>query len=145
MSKIFLDTNILVYVFDLRDPQKQAKAHELVRSIIHRRAGVVSTQVLQEFASVALTKLHHSVETVLHELIVLESLEVFQVTPKLIRQGVEFSERHKIHFWDAILLASAEEAQCDQLYSEDFPDGAVYDNVRVVNPLLDITPQKTHN
>ena len=136
VSRIFLDTNILVYVYDLRDPQKQVKAHELVRSIIHRQTGVISTQVLQEFAAVALTKLRHSVEAVIQELILLESLEIVQVNPKLIRQGVELIERYKIHFWDAILLAAAEEARCDQLYSEDFPDGAVYDKVRVVNPLV---------
>jgi predicted nucleic acid-binding protein len=136
VSRIFLDTNILVYVFDLRNPQKQSKAQELVRSIIHRQAGVISTQVLQEFASVALTKLRHTANTVIRELIILESLEVIQVTPKLIRQGVDLSERYKIHFWDAILLAAAEEAGCDQLFSEDFPDGAVYDKVRVVNPLV---------
>ncbi len=136
MAKIFLDTNILVYVYDLRDPQKQAKAHELVRSIIHHRAGVISTQVLQEFASVALTKLRHSVEAVIHELIILESLEVVQVTPQLIRQGVELIERYKLHFWDAILIAAAEEAQCEQIYSEDFPAGTVYDKVCVVNPLV---------
>ena len=136
MSRIFLDTNILVYVYDLRYPQKQAKAHELVRSIIRRQTGVISTQVLQEFASVALTKLHHSVESIIHELILFESLEVVQVNPKLIRQGVELIERYKIHFWDAILLAAAQEARCDQLFSEDFPDGAAYGNVRVVNPLV---------
>jgi predicted nucleic acid-binding protein len=135
VSRIFLDTNILVYVFDLRDPQKQAKAHELVRSIIHRQAGIISTQVLQEFASVALSKLHHSIETVIHELIILESLEVIEVTPKLIRQGLELLKRYKIHFWDAILLAAAEEARCDELYSEAFPAGAIYGTLRVVNPL----------
>jgi predicted nucleic acid-binding protein len=91
---------------------------------------------LQEFASVALTKLHHTAETVIRELIILESLEVVQVTPKLVRQGVEILKQYKIHFWDAILLAAAEEAQCDQLYSEDFPNGAVYNKVRVVNPLV---------
>jgi predicted nucleic acid-binding protein len=136
VSRIFLDTNILVYVYDLRDPQKQVKAHELVRSIIYERTGVISTQVLQEFASVALTKLHHSVETVTQELIVFESLEVVQVDPKLIHQGAELFERYKINFWDAILLAAAEEARCDQLFSEDFQAGAVYGKLRVVNPLV---------
>lgn len=136
MAKFFLDTNILVYVYDLRDPQKQVKAHELVRSIIHRRTGVISTQILQEFASVALTKLRHSAETLIHELILLESLEVVQVTPNLIRRGVELIERYKLHFWDAAILAAAEEAHCDQLYSEDFQDGTVYNTVRVVNPLV---------
>jgi predicted nucleic acid-binding protein len=136
VSRIFLDTNILVYVYDLRDPNKQVKAHELVRTIIHSRTGVISTQVLQEFASVALTKLHHSIEAVIRELILFESLDVVQVNPKLIRQGVEFFERYKMHFWDAILLAAAEEAHCDQLYSEDFPDGAVYGKVQVLNPLV---------
>jgi predicted nucleic acid-binding protein len=136
VTKIFLDTNILVCSFDKRDPQKQAKAHKLVRSIIQRRAGVISTQVLQEFACVAITKLRHPVEAVVHELFILESLEVVQATPKLIRKGLELLERYKIHFWDATLLAAAEEAGCDQLYSEDFQDGAVYNTVRVVNPLV---------
>jgi predicted nucleic acid-binding protein len=136
VSRIFLDTNILVYAYDLRDSQKQVKAHELVRSLIHRRTGVISTQILQEFASVASTKLRHSTETVIHELILLESLEVVQINPKLIRRSVELFEQYKIHFWDTVVLAAAEAAHCDQLYSEDFQDGAVYNTVRVMNPLI---------
>lgn len=136
MARIFLDTNILIYAFDKRDPFKQEKAHKLVRSMIIQRTGAISTQVLQEFASVAIAKLRHSVEAVIRELIVLESLEVVQVTPKLIRQGLELLKRYQFHFWDAILLAAAEEAQCDQLFSEDFPAGTVYNTVRVINPLV---------
>lgn len=135
MSRVFLDTNILVYCFDLRDPQKQAKAHELVRSIIRRQEGVISTQVLQEFAYVAQAKLRHSIDQVLQEMTVLESFEMVQVTPKIIRQGVELLQQHKIHFWDAIVLASARESKCDTLYSEDFQNGGIYDNLLVVNPL----------
>jgi predicted nucleic acid-binding protein len=70
----------------------------------------------------------------------LEKFEIVTATPKLVRRGVELAGQFRINFWDAAILAAAEQSQCDQLYSEDFPAGAVYNKLRVVNPLLDITP-----
>ena len=137
MTKIFLDTNILVYSVDNRDPAKYERAIEAVEGRIRDGSGVISTQVLQEFASVALSKLHQRVEIVLAELSVLEALEVVQVTPTLIRRALELYALRQLNYWDAAILAAAEVARCTALWSEDFPVGSTYGLPRVENPLGD--------
>ncbi len=135
MTKIFLDTNILVYAVDKRDPVKYELAIAAVEQCIGDDSGVISTQVLQEFASVALGKLHQRVDVVLAELSALESLEVVQLTPVLIRRALEFHSLHRINFWDAAILSAAEVSRCTRLWSEDFAPGAIYGMLRVENPL----------
>jgi predicted nucleic acid-binding protein len=136
VAKIFLDTNLLVYMFDRRDGDKQAKARAKVQSCLLNGNGVISTQVLQEYASVALVKFQHPAEAVLGEMKIFDSFETVQLTPELIRSGVRLSDEKQLHFWDATILAAAEYAGCDVLYSEDFQAGATYGNLRVENPLL---------
>ena len=60
----FLDSNILVYSIDDNSPEKQRKARAIVASAIGRPGFVVSAQVLNEFANVALAKLHLTLEEV---------------------------------------------------------------------------------
>lgn len=136
VAKVFLDTNVLVYANDSRDAAKQQRAIELVTSCMRDGSGVVSTQVLQEYAVVALERLHQRLEAVLEQLRLLETLEVVQVTPALIRRGLEFRVRHQVSYWDAAILAAAESAGCARLWSEDLAAGAEYGSVRVENPFL---------
>jgi predicted nucleic acid-binding protein len=133
--KVFLDTNILVYANDHRDRRKQAIAAKLLIDCIGQGRGVISTQVLQEYASVALYKLHQDVDFVARRLLQFESLEVVQLTPALIRRALEFHSLHRINFWDAAILSAAEAARCTRLWSEDFAPGAIYGMLRVENPL----------
>ena len=136
MSGILLDTNILVYSVDHRDPVKQSAALGFVTACIRDRSGVVSTQVLQEFAAVSVNKLHQDVGVVSRQLVVLESLKIVQVTPDLIRRGLELCDRYRLNLWDAAILAAAERATCDRIWTEDFTTGAVYGSVRIENPFL---------
>jgi predicted nucleic acid-binding protein len=136
VSKLFLDTNILVYANDKSDPRKQILATKLVSDCIAERKGVISTQVLQEYACVALHILHQDLSIIHRRLRQFQSLQLVLATPALISRALELHTQYQIHYWDAAILAAAEEAQCNQIYSEDFPDGAVYDKVRVVNPLV---------
>jgi predicted nucleic acid-binding protein len=138
VTKVFLDTNILIYAVDARDSVKQETAIDLLRRCMRDRSGVISTQVLQEFASVALSKLRQKVDLVLTEVALLESLEVVQLTPALIRRGLEIHARQNIHFWDATILAAAELARCTRLWSEDFSPGSAYGLLRVENPLATV-------
>ena len=62
MEKIFLDTNIIIYANDERDKVKQDKALQLITNLMKTNNGTISTQVLQEYASVALRKLHQKHE-----------------------------------------------------------------------------------
>jgi predicted nucleic acid-binding protein len=134
MTKVFLDTSLIVYANDERDPAKQATARECVARAMRERTGVISTQVLQEYAVVALGKLHQPSDVVLRQLLLLESLEVVQVTPALIRRGLELQLRYRIDFWDGSILAAAESANCSALLSEDLNPGQLYAGVRVENP-----------
>jgi predicted nucleic acid-binding protein len=136
MKKIFLDTNILVYTIDRRDPEKHAGARAALGSFKRQLAGVISTQVLQEFAAIALLKFSQPEEAVIEELTVFENFEVVLATPALIRRGVELRKKYQVHFWDATLIAAAEQAGCEALYSEDFQHGMTFGNVRVENPLI---------
>jgi predicted nucleic acid-binding protein len=93
--------------------------------------------VLQEFASVALGNLHQRPEVILAELTTLEAMEIVQVTPALIRRGLELHVLYQINYWDAAILSAAEVARCTELWSEDFTPGPLHGLLHVENPLAD--------
>ena len=76
MRKIFIDTNVLIYANDGRDKVKQEKAISIIQQIMSLGNGVVSTQVIQEYANAALTKLNQDSGAVLRQTKLLESFEV---------------------------------------------------------------------
>ncbi|MBI2297627.1 MAG: PIN domain-containing protein [Armatimonadetes bacterium] len=122
MSKPFVDTNVIVYA---NDPRAE---------LVHTGGGVVSTHVLCEFSSAALTKLRQPVDEVLRHVAALERLTIVVLTPAIILRGVELSGIYRISFWDACILAAAEFAECDLVYSEDLNPGQLYAGIPVVNP-----------
>lgn len=135
MAKYFIDTNIFIYAVDDRDRGKQLKAAKCVHRCIAEMSGCLSTQVLAEFASVALLKLKQPEAKVLRGLEFLESLEIVPISPDIVKRGVKLIGQHQLHFWDATILAAAESAGCDVLYSEDFSAGTISGKLRVENPL----------
>ncbi|MBL3589229.1 MAG: PIN domain-containing protein [gamma proteobacterium endosymbiont of Lamellibrachia anaximandri] len=134
MSKIFLDTNIIVYANDARDVEKQKRSLEIVAEHMRSGTGVISTQVLQEYAHVALNKLHQRQDVVLRQLVLLEGLEVIQQSPALIRRSVEIKTSYQISFWDACIISAAEHAKCDVILSEDLNNGQFYSGIAMKNP-----------
>lgn len=131
---VFLDTNIIAYANDARFPEKQAIALGLIQEALRKKDTVVSTQVLGEFVSVGLGKLKLVVSEVLRQVAMLEKLDVVQVTPGLIRRGIELRQTYGVHFWDGCILAAAEVARCDMVLSEDLNPGQLYAGARVQNP-----------
>ncbi len=134
MSRDFIDTNVVVYANDARDAVKQQRALVLVADAIRCGSGVISTQVLQEYANVALAKLGQRQDVVLRQLALLERLTVVPQTPALVRRAVELRGLYGIAFWDAAIVAAAEHADCARILSEDLNAGQFYGAVRVENP-----------
>lgn len=137
-DKAFIDTNILVYLFDGRFPRKQRAAGELLQRLVRERvAPVVSTQVLQE-AYCALTR---SLSMQSNEAVsALQAVEAagFTVQPvdvPLIWRGAARANGDRLSFWDGLIVEAAREAGCVVLYSEDLQDGRQFDQVEVRNPL----------
>lgn len=131
----FIDTNIIVYANDRRDPSKQARALQVVSEAILSGTGVISIQVLQEYANTALNKLKQERMIVLNQLALLNQLNVVEPTPQMVARAVELTGIFPLSFWDASIVAAAETAGCQKLLSEDLNSGQYYGLVRIVNPL----------
>lgn len=136
MEKIFIDTNIVVYANDKRDPEKQKKALEVVTRLMESQQGAISTQVMQEYAYTAIKKLKQNHQVVLRQLKLLENFEVILQSPEMIRRALEIKTTYGIGFWDACIISNAEGARCSAIYSEDLNAGQYYSGIKVENPFL---------
>lgn len=130
----FIDTNLIVYANDKRDLEKQAQALDVIRREIREGTGVISIQVLQEYANTALNKLNQEAGIVLRQLALLETLTIIRPDPPMVRRAVELKMLFQLSFWDASILAAAESAACRQLFSEDLNAGQAFGAIRVINP-----------
>ena len=131
MSPPFLDTNVLVYAALQPDPRSDA-ARALLRD-----GGVISVQVLNEFANVARRKLRRPWPEVLQALAAVRALcpAPWPLTVATHEAALALAERTGYALYDALILASALEAGCDTLFSEDLQDGQVIDGrLTVRNP-----------
>ncbi len=138
-DRSFLDTNILVYSFDLFAPEKARVANEILKQAQLTRSAVISFQVVQEFFNVALTKFtsalslteaDHYLTTVLVPLLSVHS------SPKLYSRALQLKSRHKFAWYDALIVAGALESSCTTLLTEDMQHGMRIDNLRIENPFL---------
>ena len=130
----FIDTNILVYAEASDEAVKQSAALALLRRLKLNASGVISTQVLQEYANVALRKMHLDANHVRKQISAHEQFEVVQVTPAIIRGALDVHQTRSVSFYDALIVQAASVAGCDILYSEDLNTGEIINGVRIVNP-----------
>jgi predicted nucleic acid-binding protein len=133
--KAFFDTNVLVYTVTL-DPRKR-QADRILRT-----GGIVSVQVLNEFANVARNKLRHEWGTITYALEQFRlSLEaVCPLTLDTHVAAVSLAEDNGLAFYDALIVASAIEAGCDTLYTEDMQHNRAIRGLTIRNPFIERTP-----
>lgn len=134
MSKIFLDTNILIYSIDKKEPSKLKKARRILKNVVIDHHPVISTQVIQEFYVVATTKLKADVPIVKNIVHNFRNMEVVNNDLDLVEQAIDISIVSQLSFWDSLIVASAEKAKCEFIFSEDLASGATYRGVAVRNP-----------
>jgi predicted nucleic acid-binding protein len=131
----FLDTNVLVYAYDLSEPRKRQIAQSLVvRAIVGEF--IISVQVLAEFAAAMLQKVAPPprMENVLAALDALCAIKVVQPDGEIVRRAVQAREQYGVHFYDGMILAAAERGGCARIWSEDFNRGQEYFGIVVENP-----------
>lgn len=121
-AKAFLDTNVLLYLLSA-DTVKADRAEAVVAS-----GGIISVQVLNEFASVASRKLGMSVAEIRDVLAPIRTLcPIEPLTAATHDQALDLMARHGFSLYDAMIVATAQLADCDTLYSEDMHDGQIVD------------------
>ena len=133
----FVDTNVLVYLFDADSPGKQARARELLRE--EGNGIVVSAQVLGEFFVTVTRKLAVplSPEAAAQAIDAFCQFRVQTLDSELVRSAVYRSQSSRLSYWDALIVESALIVGADVLFTEDLQDGQEIDGMRVVNPFHD--------
>lgn len=134
-AEVFLDTNILVYAFDHRDPRKRGIASTLADPRSDR--WVVSWQVVQEFCSVALHRfkipmLPEDLNEYL-DLVLLPRCRV-HTSGEVFSQAVEIHRRTQYRYFDSLVIASAIHSGASILYSEDLQHGWILGGLTIRNP-----------
>jgi predicted nucleic acid-binding protein len=130
MPASFLDTNVLVYLVS-GDAAKADRAEAVIAA-----GGAISVQVLNEFANVARRKMRISWNET-HELLALLRglLTVHILTLEIHETGLRLAERYGLSIYDAMIAASALDAGCDTLWSEDMQHGlTLHEGLRIANP-----------
>ena len=134
-ADLFIDSNILVSAHDVDAGEKHDKAKALIRPFWEQREQpFLSVQVFQE-VHVNLVRLgvpmDQSVATVSNYF----AWRVIESTKQLLKNGFENQQRWQLSFWDALIVAAAQQAGVTTLWSEDMNEGQRYGSVQVVNPL----------
>jgi predicted nucleic acid-binding protein len=137
MPPILIDTNILIYLYDQNQPDKQNQSKLVLEQLELTRSGRLSVQALAEFFSVSTRKLSPNLTAA-------EALEqidlfirlwpVFDVTPMIVMEAGRGVRDHKLSYYDAQVWATARLNQLPVVFSEDFRDGSILEGVRFVNP-----------
>lgn len=130
MRGSFIDTNVLVYLAS-DDLAKADRAEEILRA-----GGVISVQVLNELTNVARRKMRMNWPDTNAFLSMLRGLLTVQpITVETHETGLALAERYMFSTYDAMIAASALQADCDILWSEDMQhDMALGDRLRIINP-----------
>ncbi len=134
-AKAFFDTNVLLYIYG-GDARKRGLATALYDEYTRSGNILLSTQVVQEFYAAGSRKLGIPRRQLRELTLSLLDLPLVIVSPVHITRAMENESRHKISFWDGLILAAAQAGNADVLYTEDLNDGQQYGAVQVRNPFL---------
>lgn len=135
-DRAFVDTNVILYSKDTRDPRKQQIADEIISARIRDASLVVSTQVLNEFYVNVTQKLEPGLSRG-NAIAVCRSIAAVScepITEDTIEMGWDVQNRFSLSWWDSLIVSSAVLAGCDRLLTEDLQEGLVVDTIRIVNP-----------
>lgn len=136
MKRVFVDTNIFAYTYDLSADQKRQRADQAIASL--RGPDVspwISTQILQEYYNVLTRKFGFWPDRAKAELVVLCAIPTVIMTPDLIKAAAELHSNDAASFWDALIIVAAQSADCDEIWTEDLQTGRTFGKLKVVNPL----------
>lgn len=138
--RVFVDTSVIAYAYDRASEAKRAAALPVIRELWESRRGCVSVQVLQELFVTLTAKLEKPLGIERARRVIEHTSEwvVHAPNEQDVLAAIRLHERHRISFWDAMIVRSAAVLGSDVLYSEDLNTGQRYDGVLVVNPFAQV-------
>ena len=137
-AREFFDTNVIVYMHDDDAPAKRDVARRIVKDAFTKNTGVVSGQVLGETYVTLTRKIGIPVNDALEEIRRCSRFRVIEITSNLVLRAIEIQSEYGLSYWDSLVIAAAEFASCDIVWSEDLNDGQRYGSVTVRNPFAEL-------
>lgn len=132
--RCFLDSNVLLYMVDAKEPRKAAQARTWMTWLKTHYEIQVSWQVLHEFYHNAIRKLELPPELARRIVLHYQRLDPVDSTAAIVARAWHWQDEAQLNYWDALILAAAEQSGCTLLLSEDFSDGRNFGSVVVKNP-----------
>jgi len=136
-DRYFIDTNIFVYLHDSTDRKKQEKSADIIDSALKKNCGTISYQVVQEFINVVETKLkskkvHNNLGYFLTNCMyplcsIFADFDLYDL-------AIDLKRKHKLSFYDSLIVVSAKRSGCNILYTEDLHAGKFDRELEIINP-----------
>lgn len=131
-DKVFIDSNIIIYAYSIDEPKKMA----IARDILLTHEAVLSTQTINEFVNITTRK------KMLNNIQILEVIDdlfsvftIVLIDQRVIQKALALANKHHYSYFDSLMLASALQAECSILYSEDMHHNQVLEKkLQIINP-----------
>lgn len=132
----FVDTNVLVYAYDADAEDKHQMARAKLEALWQTESGLVSTQVLQELYVTVTRKLSRPMSRRAGREVIAtyQAWPVYRPVVDDLVEASELEERHRLSFWDALIVVAARRSGAHVLLTEDLQEGQRFDRLSVVNP-----------
>jgi len=136
-GKTFVDTNVLIYAHDVDAKAKHQTAKNVLRKLWSERAGVLSTQVLQEFYVNVTRKIQRPISKASARMVVTTyTAWCLDTTTAEISTAFQIEDASKIGFWDALIVAAALKGGATRILSEDLNPGQYIAGILIENPFV---------
>jgi predicted nucleic acid-binding protein len=139
MPRILIDTNVMVYLFDAHDHQRQDQATLVLRHLEKTNQGQLSAQCLAEFINATTRGIQpflSNSEAFLHVQRWMSAYPVLPVTDSIVLEAARGARDYNLAYYDAQIWASAHLNQIAVIFSEDFQDGQILEGVHFINPFV---------
>jgi predicted nucleic acid-binding protein len=133
-DRFFVDTNVLLYTYDIKDEAKRKRARMWMEWLWQSATAHLSWQVLQEFYYNAVLKLDVPPDQARLAVSSWSEWHPPDVTLGLFERAWFWMDQARISFWDALIVSAAERSRCRWLLSEDFQSGRQFGAITIVNP-----------
>jgi predicted nucleic acid-binding protein len=134
-DKVFLDTNILVYAYDVSAGRKHDLAGNIVADLWNLRTGILSIQVLQEFFITVTKKIPKPLDIKITRDIIRDFLlwEVIENDGELMLAAIDIQSKYGYTFGDSLIIAAAIKSGASVLLTEDLKHGQTIEDVVIKN------------
>lgn len=136
---VFIDTNILVYAYDITAKEKHETAAGIIAGLWETGKGIISTQVLQEFYVTMVQKIPNPIDDdeaagIIRDLL---SWKLVLNDGFTIFETISIQKRYQLSFWDSLIIESAISGGANMLLTEDLSHQQTIENLTIKNPFFD--------